>query len=193
MQAKRLVIGAAVVIVTIGGAVLLGAGAGNLLAERKEHDLIKRRAAFTQDILEQMENLQVGDTLPNGTLMDLDRNMVPLHSLLTDKSLVLFFDYSCENCLLELEHLTEELDSAAASHIILISGTNPLYLLDLREQYKLKAPILYDDHQRFMDLLGVNTFPFNLYVGKDGVIDSAVASPLGAVDFENFSQFVRQP
>lgn len=191
MQSKRLLVWSLALIGTIGLALLLGIGAGNLIAERTERDTKKMRAAFTEQILEQMEHLQVGDTLPNVTLMDLERNEVSLYSRLADRTMLVFFDYSCENCLIELEHLASSVrDSAAAARIILISGTNPLYLLELREQHALRSPILYDDHHRYQNALGVNTYPFNLFVGRDGVIDSVIASPLGASDFETFSHAV---
>ncbi len=191
MQTRRVLLFGAALLATIAVAVLLGVGAGNLWAEKRQHDTEKMRAAFTDQILEQMEHLQPGDTLPNARLMDLQRNLVPLHTMLKDPTLLVFFDYSCENCLVELEHLAQNItDPAVANHIILVSATNPLYLLQVRDEQAVTSPILYDDHMRFMDAIGVGTFPFNLYVGADGVIDSAIASSLGARDFERFSQAV---
>lgn len=182
------------VVATVGLAVVLGIGAGNLLAERKEHDAKKMRAAFTQQILQQMEHVQIGDTLPNATLLDLERNTRRLHSMLSDKSLIIFFDYSCENCLVELEYLGKVVkDSILASNIILISATNPLFLLDARNEFGLKCPILYDDRQQFMNALGVDTYPFNLFVGSDGVIDSVVASAMGQSDLDQFLAALSTP
>jgi peroxiredoxin len=89
------------------------------------------------------------------------------------------FDYHCDNCLIELEQYMKAVrDSAQAKHIILISGSNPLQLIELRDRYNIPFIILYDEDAMFLTNHNITTFPFNIVVSRSMQIEQIAAGSL---------------
>lgn len=171
--------GVAVVLFTVALAYVLGSQTGNLLADKKERDARFVRTLQTEELLDRMGTIQVGNTLPDHTFQGLDRQFYRLSSLMQDHTLISVFDYHCDNCLAELEQYKKAVhDSGQAKHIILISGSNPLQLIELRDTYNIPFTILYDEDRMFLTNHNITTFPFNIVVNGSMQIEQIAAGSL---------------
>jgi peroxiredoxin len=179
MKIQTIAKGAAVVLVTVALAYVLGSQTGNLLADRRERDARFVRTQQTEELLDQMGTIQVGNTLPDHTFQGLDRQYHRLSDLLQDHTLISIFDYHCDNCLKELQQYMKVVrDSNQAKHIVLISGSNPLQLIELRDTYSIPFRILYDEDAMFLTNHNITTFPFNIVVNRSMQIEQIAAGSL---------------
>lgn len=169
----------AIVLVTLSAAYVLGTKVGGLVVQKKQREQRFVRSLQTKELLNKMGTLKVGDALSDHTFQGLDRQFYRLSSLLQNHTVISIFDYHCDNCIAELQEIANTVrDSIEAKHIILISGSNPLQLLELRDTYEVPCRILYDEDRLFLDQYDINTYPFNIIVDDSLRIEDVVAGSL---------------
>jgi len=134
-----------------------------------------------------MGTIKVGDTLPNFPFEDIDGKVRLLAEVVTDKTLITYIKPDCDACLVELERLKQTAKSQADyEHILLITSANPVHMQKLRADYGLGCVILYDEERRFGSTLKISSFPFNLVVNRQRVIEAIHANVLLPDDYERF-------
>jgi peroxiredoxin len=178
-------------------------------SSRHTDEYRSQAATQTAAILRRMGTIKVGDTLGDFFLEDIDGKVHRLSELVntsaekggdvetargglvstykkaTDRTLITYMKPDCDACLDELERLRSVADSPEDyEHVILITSANPLHMQRVREDYGLKCVILYDDERQFGAALKIQSFPFNLVVDHDRVIQEIIASVLLPEDYE---------
>ncbi|MBP0019905.1 MAG: AhpC/TSA family protein [Cyanobacteria bacterium SBLK] len=103
--------------------------------------------------------LQVGDRIPDFSLLDTDGETIDLQTLLTKELLVISFYRGnwCPYCNLELkalETIYQTIKTLNAS-LVAISPQNRKYSLSMREKRKLSFPVLSDPDNQIARLFGI--------------------------------------
>lgn len=174
----RVVVFTVVVIITIAVAYVVGVNAGKLFSQ-------KRRAEVHRSIVEKMDDMKIGDKLPDWTFENLTFQPERLSDHLYGKTLLIFVQPNCPGCLEDIERLSSIVtDSLLSRKVVFISGDNPRELMDLRDDFKLQSTILYDHERAYSWQLGVSTFPFHIVVGPDLVIERIIPATLIAEEIE---------
>jgi peroxiredoxin len=154
---------------------------------RNEDQYHAQAVEQTASILRQMGTIEVGDTLPNFPFEDIDGKVRLLSEVVTDKTLITYVERGCDACLLQLERLKQAANGQADyDHILLIASANPVHMQKLRVDYGLGCVILYDEERRFGSLLKIQSFPFNLVVNRQRVIEAIHANVLLPNNYERF-------
>jgi peroxiredoxin len=160
-------------------------------AARHADEYRTRAAEQTAAILRKMGTIEVGDTLPNFPLEDIDGKMHKLSELVTDKTLITYLKPDCDACLEELERLRSVANGPDDyEHVILITSANPMHMFRIRKDYGLECVILYDDERYVGATLKIQTFPFNLVVNRDRAIEEIYAKQLMTDDYERLFEVV---
>jgi len=134
-----------------------------------------------------MGTIEVGDTLPNFPFEDIDGKVRLLSEVVTDKTLITYLERGCDACLQQLERLKQAANGQDDyEHVLLITSANPVHMQKLRADYGLGCVILYDEERRFGSLLKIQSFPFNLVVNRQRVIETIHANTLLPDDYERF-------
>ena len=170
-------------------AYLIGTQSANVLKEwnlsRNANEYRTQAADQTAAILRKMGTIKVGDTLGNFPLEDIDGKLHLLSELVTDKTLITYLKLDCDACLEELERLRSIAKGPDDyEHVILIASANPLHMQRIRQDYGLGCEILYDNERQFGAALKIQSFPFNLVVDRDRVIQTIHANTLLPDDYE---------
>ena len=171
------------IVATIGLAYLLGIEAANLAGRSndvtEQFKLAKRMR--TRQILERMNTISFGDTLPDWGFEDIDGNWFMLSELLSERTVVTFLDPGCVPCILAIEQMREALDNPADSrYFVLVSSAGPDILRDFRQEVGIPFRILYDEDGAFDSELNITNDPFNLIVDQSSVIVDILAGRLTA-------------
>jgi len=134
-----------------------------------------------------MGTIEIGDTLPHFPFEDIDGKVRLLSEVVTDKTLITYLERDCDACLVELERLKQAANGQEDyEHILLITSANPVHMQKLRAEYGLGCVILYDEERRFGSMLKISSFPFNLVVNRQRVIEAIHANVLLPDDYERF-------
>lgn len=169
-------------LVVIGLASILGVLAGNMVESFKRQ---AQREEATQGILEHMQSINVGDTIPDYQFENLDNQQVRLSELISERTVLVFFDPYCHHCLVQLDSMELALgDSWAGEYIILISAAKLQDLQAVRDERNIRSWILWDRGDAYADMLNVFTKPFNIAIDADMVIHDIVAGPLTVSDIQ---------
>lgn len=153
-------------------------------AARHADEYRAKAAEQTAAILRKMGTIEVGDTLPNFPLEDIDGKMHLLSELVTDKTLITYLRPDCDACLEELERLRSVARGPDDyEHVILITSANPMHMHRIPKDYGLGCVILFDDERHFGTTLRIQTFPFNLVINKARVIEEINASTMMIDDY----------
>jgi peroxiredoxin len=148
----------------------------------------------TAAILRKMGTIEIGDTLPNFPFEDIDGKVRLLSEVVTDKTLITYIKPDCDACLVELERLKQAANGQEDyEHILLITSANPVHMQKMRAEYGLGCVILYDEERRFGSLLKISSFPFNLVVNRQRVIETIHANTLLPDDYERFFESTSHP
>jgi peroxiredoxin len=176
--------------VTVCLAYVLGSQAGSLMVSKKERNSMHAREIQTKEILAHMQTIDVGDTLPDHTFVDLDMDSLRLSDVVCDRSVITVFDYHCSTCFAEIEEMNRAArDSVDFKYFTLVSSTNPLYLVELQEVHNIQCRIIYDKNRRYLDGLNISIYPFNIIVNKDMEIQRIVAGILTQEELEEIIDF----
>lgn len=166
----------------IGLASILGVLAGNVVETFKRQ---AQREEVTQGILEHMQSINVGDTIPDYQFENLDNQQVRLSELVCERSVLVFFDPYCHNCLLQLDSMELALsDNRGSECIILVSAASLQDLLALRTERNTRSWILWDRGDAYAEVLNVFTKPFNIAIDAEMVIHDIVAGPMTVSDIQ---------
>lgn len=178
MNLRKVSIAVSVFAAVLAAAWLLGAQAGNLVNNSKAKDYQKQRQTQTNQILEQMGTIKVGDTLPNYALEDLEGRIWQLSELIDDRAIISFYKPDCGACEQQLDAFRES--GLESSKLILISADNPLHLKALAETDGIEAVILYDENRAVSEALGITISPFNIVLNHSLVIERIEAGTMRA-------------
>lgn len=179
VRLKQISIFSGLVVATIVVAYVLGALAGGFFNAREVDRFKERRVENKEAVLAQMGTIADGDTLPDIFLHDLAGEKVYLRDIIAGRSLLMFFEPDCELCLVEMETIQDKISNQNDfERFIMVSQANPLQLIKLRDRYQLQSPVLYDSEQFFRSQLKVFTFPFNMIIDRNLVIEEIFAGGL---------------
>jgi ABC-type uncharacterized transport system ATPase component len=176
----------------IAGSLLLGGIGGKLVSNSvrsyKENMHAQARVYLQTSVLEQMETLEVGDTLRDHVFEDLDLKPVRLRDVLLNTTIISVLDPGCEACLEEVAMLQHTLaDSILRRTLIFISGGNPRYLSELMVSTNLPSMMLYDHHSLWLGSYKVITFPFNIVVDTELVVQRIIIGQLTVRDLKSLN------
>jgi peroxiredoxin len=171
-QLGRVAVYIVLALATIALAYFLGTAAGNYVSARKAD---RGRQEKTLDILKEMQNLAVGDTIPDHEFADLDGHSVRLSEWLAPVTVLTFFEPDCETCINEIIRLRTVIsDTAQYRHFIFISTGARDQLAEVRTKAGVPLRILQDRDRAYTAYFGVFTFPFNLVVNKSRKVESVI-------------------
>ena len=169
---------------------MFGIQAGNHVAHTKRESTRAASVHQTEAILKRMATIQVGDTLPNYMVEDIDGNRFMLSQLLVGLTVISFINTDCDACLTELGTTVERCrDSLDQRHFLYISTGNPVRLQGLRESFGIKSPILFDEAAYISNELKVYSYPLNLIVDDERTIREIQSGALWPEQYESILGF----
>ena len=182
---KKIILTVVIIAVTIGAAYIFGVQAGNFFIDKKLDQHAKQREVYTQQILDFMGTIEKGYQMPDFKFITSDNQQRQLYDKFKSKTLMIIFDYTCENCIIEMEQVAAILqDHDYCDFLTLLSPSDPQYMEELRKDLNIPCEILHDHKYAFVDRIGVSSYPFNIVVDQTGVIDTILAGPLSKPDLE---------
>jgi peroxiredoxin len=185
-RVRRVFVVALASVATVAAAFILGSHVGKLLVSKGKRDHVQSRELRTKVILDKMENLSIGDTLPDASFLDLDLHVHRLSNLVNDWAVLSFLDPSCGACLDQLDALNAAIKADSLySHFITLSGTNPLLLKEFEREFCPGVTILYDENREFQNALGVSIAPFNLILHADLSVRKVIVGSMTKSDFDS--------
>jgi len=181
--------GAAVLAIGLG--YILAMQASSIISARRleqQPDSHQQREEVTEGILQHMNTIAVGDTLPDHQFEGLDRRPMILSQMVSHKTVLVFFDPDCGSCGGELESIHQAVTrSSDYRYFLLISAGNPRMIEDMQGQYDIRSPILYDHGGKFVYGHQILTYPFNVIVDRDLVIEDIIG---GSLDMEELREII---
>jgi len=164
------------IVVTVGVAYVLGVTAAGIVQKYRSKQF---RAETTRKILEQMDTgLDVGVTLPDAELQNLNGDSVDLKSVVGPRSMISIVSPDCGACKAQLELFKRELtDPGQQSRFIVVSGADPIELRDLQSEYCPNCSVLHDPGSSYMLTLNVVSFPINFVVDQSMTITDIIVGP----------------
>ena len=153
----------------------LGGGAGTaiswFLRGQQEADRLEVRKRMTDQILNKMKTLEVGNTLRDHMFEDLEENKVPLSSMIHGNTMISIISPSCPSCIDELNQLKHTVhDSSDFKYFVFISSGNPRFLRDVRDSTNVPSLFLYDHRAEYLSIYNITTYPFNITVDSNLVV-----------------------
>jgi peroxiredoxin len=184
----RVVLKVSLVISITLAAYFLGSEVGDILKQRNRD---KSRSELSQSVISQMQEIKLGDTIANHLFEQLGDDSVWLFDLLSEKSVIIIVSPECPSCKDEIQELKFALrkDISNANYFIFASSGNPRMLEDIKNEFELKSPILYDHRNTYFSRYDIFTFPFNITVNKQGVILEMLTGTLLKEDFEEIIEY----
>lgn len=177
------------VIVTVGVAYILGVAAAGVVQKYRAG---KFKAEKRAEILKQMgSGLEVGITLPDADLQDLDGNPIKLSQAVVSRSMVAFISPDCGACKIALDRINKTVAVEDQADFILISSSNLMELNTLRDSLDLHCTILYDPDAAYQLSLGVFSYPFSLIVDQSLVIEDIIVGAPNEDEIEAITKFHR--
>jgi peroxiredoxin len=192
ITARHLAIGVIAVIVTVGGAYILGTEAAQLLTSRKERAIAAARAALADRVINDMGTIKVGDVLGDSTFLTLTGERVKLSQYLDNNhpTVITIFDPTCQACLLEFEDVAIEVSRPDDfARFVLVSPGEIDQLVNLQRELGLKSPILHDDLARFSSTINLRAYPFSIVVDRSRTIRRLIA---GAMTRDEIAGILRE-
>ena len=140
-----------------------------------------------------MQQLNIGDTLPNHKFEVIGGDSAWLYDLLTEKCVLTVILPGCEDCLYEAQELKAAItDSNDARHFIFATWDNPRTFEDMKNEYGLTSPFLYDHKRAFFSNYDINTYPFNITLDENGVVLDMLSGSMWKDDFREIIEFNKQ-
>ena len=182
---KRVLLVVVLTAVAAATAYVFGIEAGNYVVQSKRGNTRKASIRETQAVLQRMSTIEVGDTLPNYMVEDIDGNRFMLSELLCGLTVISFITPDCDACLIELGTTVKNCtDSLNQRHFVYISTGNPVRLRTLRSSYGIKSLILFDEAAYISGDLRVSTFPFNVIIDRHRCIQEVQSGGLWPEQYE---------
>jgi peroxiredoxin len=149
-----------------------------LMLPEKERDLAK--------LFKEME-LKAGTAIPEFSLRTLDGKTLTRESLLGHETLLSFFFAECGPCIAEVPALNAYQAKNPGRQVLAVTFDDADTAGDFVKQRKLNWSVA-TDAQKFMDAVGVKTFPTLVLVGPDGRVkrssQTAASGPHGLASLE---------
>lgn len=165
---KRLIVLLGVMLAVVVVAYAAGVQVVLYLRDRGVQKLREEGVARTQQILDRMGTLRVGDTLPDFTLEDYQGKEHRLSDLVSNRTLISYAMPDCDACLGELEVMKRAVkDSADFRYFLVISDANPAHFEAVRQNMGVNCRFLFDNGGAFRTAFGIFSYPFNMIVAKD--------------------------
>ena len=135
---KRHIILFLTIIIVIAVAYFLGVGAGGLFISSDNNASVQSAEKLRASILENNENLSIGQKLPNYYFYDIEGNFTELHKIeIASNCLVSFITSDCSPCIEQIKTISQLGQIAGNKHsFIMISFSNPYELVQLKRQYQ---------------------------------------------------------
>ncbi len=177
---KKILLGIVFSALIVSVAYVVGTEAGNYFQKQKR---LGGREQSLENILSEMNDLKVGDKLPDFAFENLAFESVMLRPLVQDTTILSFIQPGCPSCIQDMERLSSIVKTKeSASRFIIISSGNPRHLMDLRDDYSLLSPILYDHEKGYSSIFSVFTYPFHIVIDKEMQVLEIIASQLEVED-----------
>jgi hypothetical protein len=168
-------------------AVFIGKGTGNYIWEKQK---LRKKREYTEHILAKMQDLHIGDTLPNHKFEVIGSDSAWLYDLLTGKCVLTIVLPECEDCLYEAQELKAAItDSNDARHFIFATWENPRTFVDIKTENNLASPFVYDHKRAYFSQFDITTFPFNITLDSNGVVLDMLSGAMWKDDFQEIIEF----
>ncbi len=155
-----------------------------------EAQRFREQKESSEKILARVQHLNVGDTLPNHKFEAIGGDSVWLRDLLTKKCVLTVVLPGCEDCLYEAQELKAAItDSNDARHFIFATWDNPRTFEDMKKEYGLTSPFLYDHKRAFFSNYDITTFQFNITLNEHGVVLDMLSGAMLKDDFEEIIKY----
>ncbi len=153
-----------VFIATLTAVIIAGALGGRWLGTRKS---MADSRQTTNRVLEKMDGIGPGDTLPTYTFYDIWGEERNLRQEVNQVSIISIIEPQCESCLHQLRVIEEWQKRTPCLKIILISSDSPFHTRRILDQFELTAVVLYDHERHYGEHLNISVFPFNCLVRQN--------------------------
>ena len=154
--------------------VIFVAAAGGMYLGKSFNQSDIHEAPLTEDVTTFANlSLDVDSTFPNVTVVDFDINEVGTTSLLSDKNtVVIFIDAECPPCHDKVKHWQTEIDNGNISNdqVIAITFNDLAYIEEFLKKYNVTFGVYSDFNFEFMNMYGVDAYPFEILVDSNGII-----------------------
>jgi peroxiredoxin len=181
----KYIVAFAVLVVAVSLAWILGTQAGHLVRKEKSKSFEFTRGVQSEQLLEQMRLLRIGDTIPDHVFYQLDNSPVWLRDIIKDNTVITFFDPACEPCIKEIEGLAGVLATDRGRRgIILISTSDFDGLNAFKQQFNFPGTILRDFGAAYSSSIDVKGFPLNLVVDSRRVLKRVYYGGISVDEFE---------
>lgn len=151
------------------------------------HGKLDLQRDYTRHVLKSMNSLRVGDTLPDYRFENTEHNPLVLSDVVAENTLLIFFDPSCDGCDHELSALEEVIAGTLESQrfLAICSGDSGL-VTEKVAQFDIGGRLLYDPSGDYFAQTGVFSYPFNIMINRDRVIQDMIAGSLDRTDLAQF-------
>ena len=170
------------IVLACGSGILLALALGSVIRSHTSvpaTDTSDEQHRMTAEILEKINTIEVGASLPDHLLADLRQEQVLLSNLVDQKTLIVFFDPDCGGCRVEMENLSQVLPLLPEDPpLIMISTADPNLIEDVRLEFGLPDSFLYDSDGEFTHSLELLAYPFNVIVDENMVVQDVIAGAL---------------
>jgi peroxiredoxin len=162
-------------------AAAIGSQAGKYFGKRENS---KKKQVFAEQIISNMSDLNIGDTLPNHMFETIEGDSVWLYQLLSKRCVLIVSIPQCDDCYLEAEQLkSAKLDSVEQKKFIFVTWENPKLLDDVKKKLGLESLFLYDHKKEYFSQFDITVYPFNITLDENGVVLDLLAGSMLKEDF----------
>lgn len=169
-----------VIMAVIGYA--LGSFGADWMRESKFQKERQNKKDFALARLERF--VRVGNHLPDHEFHNINGGTSLLSDIIGPRKVIAYLRIGCGSCRLELEYFKEATTQCGnQSFFVIISDSDPEKLLEMRTEFSLTCPVLYDMGSAFKEKLGICVFPFNLIVDDSLKIRDMIVSYIRSDEF----------
>lgn len=173
VMTKKVLLGVVCFVALVTLAVILGTEAASFLQERRA---VQERDRITEAVVREMGTLNIGDTLANFPLTDVETgDSVYLSELSKEGLLIVFAQTTCGMCDVQLRALQEILGKGlVGDRVAIIIGEGAAEAIEYERKYKLQCRFLYDESNQYRSKYKIMDSPFNLVLSNKGIISDLV-------------------
>ncbi len=182
MSTKKIIISIVMILIVVSVAYIAGIEARSYFQEKQTQ---ARRDKFSSSPAMKLNDLKVGDKLPDGIFEDLQFNKISLVENIRGTTIITFMSPNCNSCLEDIQFIYKSVsDTNYYNKFVYISYGNPRQLLDIQNEFNVKSPILYDHNGKYSSQFDVAIFPLHLLVDKNLTVLDIYAGSITENDIE---------
>ncbi len=182
MSTKKILSGIVISIIVVSAAYVAGTEARNYFQTKKVQEA---REKISKSPVMKLNDLKVGDKLPDGIFDDLSFQSTTLAEYVNGKTIITFMSPTCNSCLEDIEFIYENVpNSNYYNKFVYISYGNPRLLLDIKNEYNVQSPILYDHNAKYSSQFDVTIFPLHMLVDENLTVLDIYAGSITENDIE---------